>query len=163
MMLYVDFNFAHVVFSLIMECTPRGHIVVSLCTCVWNDNVIQFFSIAHMLISTYAHIFSSCYVIIVSTKSPTLNHVHHSLLHGCSFKHSRFEMNLNQWMTVERYPFPNGVVSYSILTLKFSLYLTEKNQLSREEAKSPPIGRQAMNPTLHQEDYSTLLIYLFIY
>jgi hypothetical protein len=36
------------------------------------------------------------------------------------------KMNLNYWITMEKYPFPNIVVDSSIHDVKSSHYLTEK-------------------------------------
>ena len=40
--------------------------------------------------------------------------------------YTRFEMTLNYWVIVQRYPFPTGLVGGSILALISSLYLMGK-------------------------------------
>ena len=83
-------------------------------------------------------------------------------------------MTPNHRMIEKGYPFPDGVVGGSFPTVKSSLYLAEKNQIGKQEVKSPPTTRQAVNPTLHQvgsranmlksmSDCLMLAIHLFIW
>ena len=53
-----------------------------------------------------------------TSMSPLIN----TLMYTCGL----YEMLLNYWVIVERYPFPNGVVGSSIPIVKSSLYVIEK-------------------------------------